>query len=87
VVNQLQSPRSVFNALSEGDFFVNVLDKTGNTNHFYVVLKRSLQRINFTDRKATMPRENEIDNFHHLLSESVQMPCLRDEFLSFKGAK
>ena len=46
---------------TEGDFFVNILDKAGNTNHFYVFLKRSLQRINFTDRKATISQQIPID--------------------------
>ena len=42
---------------TEGDFFVNILDKAGNTNPFYMFLKRSLQRINFTDRKATISQQ------------------------------
>ena len=46
---------------TEGDFFVNILDKAGNTNPFYVFLKRSLQRINFTDRKATISQQIPID--------------------------
>ena len=46
---------------SEGDFFVNILDKAGNTNNFYIFLKRSLQRINFTDRKATISQQIPID--------------------------
>ena len=63
MVNQLQSWKSIFNALKnrEGDFFVNILDKAGNTNNFYIFLKRSLQRINFTDRKATISQQIPID--------------------------
>jgi hypothetical protein len=38
-----------------------LLVKGGNTNHFYVFLKRSLQRINFTDRKATISQQIPID--------------------------
>ena len=30
-----------------------------------------------------MPQENEIDSFHHLLSESIQMTSLSDGSLSF----
>ena len=46
---------------TEGDFFVNILDKSGNTNNFYVFLKRILQRINFTDIKATISQQIPID--------------------------
>ena len=46
---------------TEGDFFENILDKAGNTNHFYVFLKRSLKRINFTNRKATISQHIPID--------------------------
>ena len=42
---------------SAEDFFKKVLDKAGNHNHFYVFLKRSLKRINFTDRKATISQQ------------------------------
>ena len=38
-----------------------VLDKGGNTNHFNVFLKRRLQRINFTNRKATISQQIPID--------------------------
>lgn len=47
--------------ITEGDFFENVLHKGGNTNHLYVFLKRSLQRINFTDREATISQQMPID--------------------------
>jgi hypothetical protein len=46
---------------TQGDFFENVLDKGGNTNHIYVFLKGSLQWINFTDRKATISQQILVD--------------------------
>jgi hypothetical protein len=46
---------------TQGDLFENVLDKGGNTNHFYVFLKRNLQQINFTDRTATISQQIPID--------------------------
>jgi hypothetical protein len=42
---------------TKGDFFENILDKGENTNYFYVLLKRSLQRSNLTDRKATISQQ------------------------------
>ena len=38
------------------DFFVNILEKAGNTNHIYVFLKR----INLTDIKATICQQTSI---------------------------
>ena len=46
---------------NEGDFFNNVMNKGGNTNHFYIFLKRSLQKIHFTERKATISQKIPID--------------------------